>query len=67
MNSELEKTLPSGDAIDVFFENSQHWVGVEVKSKISNEFDILRGLYQCVKYQAVMESYLAVLNIQKDV
>lgn len=67
MNSELEKTLPSGDSIDIFFENSQHWVVVEVKSKISKEFDIVRGLYQCVKYQAVMGSYLAVLNIQKDV
>lgn len=65
--SENEKCLPSGDSVDVSFENKKHWVGVEVKSEISQEFDILRGLYQCVKYQAVMESYLSVLNVQKDV
>lgn len=59
MKSETEKGLPSGDSIDVFFENKKHWVGVEVKSEISDELDILRGLYQCVKYQAVMESYLS--------
>jgi len=67
LKSETEKGLPSGDSIDVFFENKNHWVGVEVKSEISDELDILRGLYQCVKYQAVMESYLSVLNLQKDV
>ncbi len=67
MESKTEKGLPSGDSVDVSFENNKHWVGVEVKSEISDEFDILRGLYQCVKYQAVMESYLAVLNLQKDV
>ena len=67
LKSETEKGLPSGDSIDVFFENNNHWVGVEVKSEISDELDILRGLYQCVKYQAVMESYLSVLNMEKDV
>ena len=67
LKSETEKGLPSGDSIDVFFENKKHWVGVEVKSEISDEIDIMRGLYQCVKYQAVMESYVSVLNIQKDV
>ncbi len=65
--SETEKDLPSGDSIDVSFENKNVWIGVEVKSEISNETDILRGLYQCVKYQAVMESYLFVSNSQKDV
>ena len=67
LESETEKGLPSGDSIDVFFENKKHWIGVEVKSKISGEIDILRGLYQCIKYQAVMESYLSVLDIQNDV
>ncbi len=67
LESETEKGLPSGDSIDVFFENKKHWVGVEVKSEIFDELDILRGLYQCVKYHAVMESYLSVLNLQKDV
>lgn len=63
---ETEKILPSGDSIDVFFENKNNWIGVEVKSEISDEIDILRGLYQCVKYHAVMESYLSVLDLQKN-
>ena len=67
LNAETEKDLPSGDFIDVFFENKRRWVGVEVKSKISNEGDIQRGLYQCVKYRAVMEAYLSVRGWQKDV
>jgi len=65
--STTEKPLPSGDSLDVFFKNNKNWVGVEVKSVISDEADIIRGLYQCVKYHAVMESYLSVLNIEKDV
>lgn len=67
LNTETEKSLPSGDSIDVFFEDKKHWIGVEVKSEISDEIDILRGLYQCVKYYAVMESYLSVLEKARDV
>lgn len=67
LKAETERGLPSGDSIDVSFENKNHWVGVEVKSSISDDLDILRGLYQCVKYQAVMESYLSVLDVEKDV
>lgn len=65
--TKTEKDLPSGDFMDVSFENKSRWVGVEVKSKISDENDIKRGLYQCVKYQAVMDAYLAVEGEQKDV
>ena len=67
LKTETERGLPSGDSIDVSFENENHWIGVEVKSSISDDLDILRGLYQCVKYQAVMESYLSVLDVEKDV
>ena len=66
LESEVEKYLPSGDSIDVFFENRGNWIGVEVKSKTSDELDILRGLYQCVKYLAVMESYQSVLDDNKQ-
>ncbi len=62
LEAETEKGLPSGDSIDVFFENAKHWVGVEVKSEISREENICRGLYQCVKYQAVMEADLLTSN-----
>ena len=54
---ELEKKLPSGDIADVFFVHKKDWVAVEVKSKISDTADIYRGIYQCVKYQAVTEAF----------
>lgn len=64
--TETEKDLPSGDFIDVSFESKRRWIGVEVKSKTSYEGDIQRGLYQCVKYQAVMDAYLSVEGLQRD-
>lgn len=53
-----EYPLPSGDSLDVSFYNNAFWVAAEVKSAISGEADIARGLFQCVKYRAVMEAVL---------
>ncbi len=53
---ETEHSLPSGDSLDVFFANRKEHIGIEVKSHISDIADIARGLYQCVKYQAVLEA-----------
>ena len=50
----LEAPLPSGDKIDVFFSSNDRLLAVEVKSSISNEADLVRGLFQCVKYRSVM-------------
>lgn len=55
-NGTTEFPLPSGDAVDVHFQSRSDWIAVEVKSAISNEADITRGLFQCVKYKAVMEA-----------
>ena len=51
-----EYPLASGDAADVHFQVKRDWITVEVKSAISSEADITRGLFQCVKYKAVMEA-----------
>jgi hypothetical protein len=53
-----EADLLSGDAIDVLFKSETHWVGVEVKSRTSdkNELDYRRGIFQVIKYQAVLEA-----------
>lgn len=51
-----EAPLPSGDRLDVLFDTPKRQVAVEVKSRISNEVDLTRGLFQCVKYHAVMEA-----------
>jgi hypothetical protein len=53
----LEQDLPSGDIADVLFVHGKDWIIAEVKSRISDTADIYRGLYQCVKYQAVVEAY----------
>lgn len=46
-----EYKLPSADAIDVLFNHKEEKIGVEVKSHISSPEDILRGIFQCVKYK----------------
>lgn len=51
-----ECALPSGDSLDVSFQRRKLWVAAEVKSAISSEADIARGLFQCIKYRAVMEA-----------
>ncbi len=55
----MEYCLPSGDRIDVLFEPPSEAVGVEVKAALSDAADITRGLFQCIKYRAVLEAYLA--------
>jgi hypothetical protein len=55
----VELPLPSGDKLDVSFRGKARWVAVEVKSAISAEEDIVRGLFQCVKYRAVLEAVQA--------
>ena len=54
----IEKRLPSGDIPDVLFKNKRQRIAVEVKSRISNENegDLLRGLFQCVKYRAILKA-----------
>lgn len=50
----VEYSLPSGDVVDVVFEASSMRVAVEVKSSISVDSDVARGLFQCIKYLAVL-------------
>lgn len=53
--------------MDVVFENDEMIVGVEVKSKISLPEDIQRGLFQAVKYQAVLSAMEDVAKRKKEV
>ena len=43
----------SGDRPDVVLRDDAHFLAVEVKSVISNDDDVVRGIYQCVKYRAL--------------
>lgn len=51
-----EQGLLSGDRVDVLFSDGKSFAAVEVKSILSSEDDWQRGLYQCVKYRAVIEA-----------
>ncbi len=56
--SREEYALLSGDEIDVYFESPTHWIGIEVKSTVSDAMpeDYRRGIFQVVKYRAVLEA-----------
>lgn len=58
----IEYPLPSGDCVDVFFEGHGRLVAVEVKSIISNDNDLSRGIFQCVKYRAVTRAWQKTLQ-----
>ena len=53
-----EYPLRSLDELDVMFRSDSLWIGVEVKSKVSDRApgDYERGLYQVVKYRALLEA-----------
>lgn len=53
-----EYALPSLDTVDVLFKCQDRWFAVEVKSRVSDHVmgDYARGVYQCVKYQAILET-----------
>lgn len=58
---EVEHGLPSGDQLDVYFEfRNGNRMAVEVKPSTSPNEDITRGIFQCVKYQAVMDALRSV-------
>lgn len=57
VKSDMEIILLSGDRLDVYFEQKDGTrIAIEVKSKISADDDILRGIYQCVKYKAILDA-----------
>lgn len=58
----VEFSLPSSDCVDVFFEGHGRQVAVEVKSIISNDADLSRGIFQCVKYRAVTRAWQRTLQ-----
>lgn len=51
---ETEHEFCSADRADVLFKSRTMWYTVEVKPQSSPPEDILRGIYQCCKYEALM-------------
>jgi len=52
----VEALLYSGDRVDVMFSTSRQRIAVEVKAHDAQTGDLVRGLFQCVKYAAVLEA-----------
>lgn len=60
--AETEYLLPSADRVDVLYRGAATVVALEVKSLDSNEADLSRGIFQCVKYRAVLAAMRINLN-----
>ncbi len=56
--AKTEHILNSGDRLDVYFPNEK--IAVEVKPSNAPDSDVFRGIFQCVKYKAVMEAESAI-------
>jgi len=55
-SGKTEFAFPSADRIDVMFNQGRLWVGIEIKGPSSDDADLLRGVFQCVKYLALLEA-----------
>lgn len=51
-----ERDLSSGDRLDVHFDNGSKSLAVEVKAAAASVSEVQRGVYQCVKYRAVLRA-----------
>lgn len=66
-NASLVKTeyeFLSYDAIDILFKNQEQWIGVEVKSIKSPREDLIRGIFQSIKYHSLLEATLKMDQIK---
>jgi hypothetical protein len=62
-----EFRLATGDSIDVLFVTRGQVFAVEVKSVISPEEDLVRGVFQCVKYEALLNAMEVASGEMRDV
>lgn len=52
----IEYPLKSGDSVDVVFIDDNKILGIEAKSFRSGDDDHERGIFQCIKYRAVLNA-----------
>ena len=57
-HGDTERLLLSGDRLDISFRDHGRWIAVEVKGKNSPVADLVRGIFQCIKYKVILESQL---------
>ncbi|MCA9731737.1 hypothetical protein KC799_06395 [candidate division KSB1 bacterium] len=56
----------SKDKIDVLFKGKFNWIGIEVKSKKSSPEDVLRGIFQVIKYQSLLKAEQIIEGIEPE-
>lgn len=52
----MEHRLSSGDSLDIYFSNRRECLAVEVKASHASDAEMMRGIYQCIKYRAVLRA-----------
>ena len=62
----VEASLYSGDSLDVLFSDSNRRIAVEVKGASAPVGEVIRGLFQCVKYEAVLDAEARVAGSRAD-
>lgn len=62
-----EYVLPSADEIDVLFYEAGWLIGVEVKALNANDDDLLRGIFQCVKYRELLRAEQRIIPLARAV
>lgn len=58
-----ERLLKSGDEVDACFESNILWLAVEVKASHASNAELVRGVFQCVKYREVLRAEQIALGI----
>ncbi|EMR0601142.1 TPA: hypothetical protein ACKPYB_000049 [Stenotrophomonas maltophilia] len=51
-----EHRLSSGDNLDAYFTNGRESLAVEVKASNASDAELMRGIYQPIKYRAVLRA-----------
>lgn len=51
-----EHRLSSGDNLDAYFTNGRESLAVEVKASNASDAELMRGVYQPIKYKAVLRA-----------
>jgi hypothetical protein len=57
-NGDTEHLLLSGDRLDISFRDDRKWIAVEVKGEHSLRAELVRGIFQCVKYKVILATQL---------
>lgn len=58
LSVEQEYPFWSLDRLDVLIKTANEWIGVEVKPSTSSEDELRKGLYQVIKYKALLDAEL---------